>query len=276
MGLLIFSSSCEPYIYGDDETVLAKAGENYLYFSDIEKNIPSSLSGSDSVQLANNLVQNWIKQNLLLQYANRNLPDSLKDFSQQLEVYENNLIIYAYKKRFVEQRLDTTVNINELENYYKSHLNEFQLKENIVQFVFAKIPNDPEITSLARELFENPNDTIQLQSTLRDFCELNAVDFFLNSDRWISFNELLTRVPLEVFNQEIYLRNNKFIEIEDKLYVYFVYLKDFKIKEEVSPFEFQKNKIRQIILNKRKINLLNELEDNIYQNALELNKFEIY
>jgi len=275
LGLLI-GVSCKRHMYDDSETVLAKAGEDYLYLSDLESNIPNNISGSDSIQLINNMVDNWVRQELLLQYADRNLPDSLKDFTKQLEEYENNLLIYEYKKRYVEQRMDTVVELDDMEKYYQDHLHEFQLKQNIIQFVFIKIPIQSEMVEQARDLVMNISDTSIDRTMVRDFCEKNAVDFYLNDDHWISFNELLKQVPLEVFNQEIYLKNNKYIEIKDHPYWYFINLRDFKIKEDVSPFDFQKERIKNIILNKRKIKLLRNLEENVYQNAAENNHFEIY
>lgn len=263
-------------MYDDSETVLAKAGENYLYLSDLENNIPNNISSTDSIQMINNLVNNWIRQELLVQYADRNLPDSLKDFGDQLETYENNLLIYEYKKRYVEQRMDTIVMLSDLEKYYNDHLDEFQLKENIVQFVYIKIPIQSEMVEEARKLIQNISDSTIDRSMVRDFCEKNAVEFYLNDEHWVSFPELLKKVPLEVFNQEIYLQNNKFIEIKDHPYWYFIHLRDFKIKEDVSPFDFQKDRIKNIILNKRKIELLNSLEENVYKNAAENNHFEIY
>lgn len=274
-GILIVVS-CKRHMYDDSETVLAKTGENYLYLSDLEANIPANINGTDSIQLVNNMINNWVRQELLLQYANMNFPDSLKDFSKQLQAYENNLLIYEYKKRYVEQRMDTVVEFEELEKYYQDHLHEFQLKENIVQFVFIKIPIQSEMVEQAREMVREINETIIDKTMLRDFCEKNAIDFYLNDEHWISFNELLKQVPLEVFNQEIYLKNNKFIELKDHPHWYFIHLKDFKIKEDVSPFDFQKTRIKNIILNKRKIDLLSNLEENVYQNAIENSQFEIY
>lgn len=166
---LLLSVSCKRHMYDKSETVLAKTGEKYLYLSDLELNIPANISGTDSIQLVNNLIHNWITQELLLQYADRNLPDSLKDFSDQLKTYENNLLIYEYKKRFVEQRMDTVVELQEMEKYYEDHLDEFQLKENIVQFVFIKIPIQSEMVEQAKELVENISDTAINRIMLRDF-----------------------------------------------------------------------------------------------------------
>ena len=58
--------------------------------------------------------------------------------------------------------------------------------------------------------------------------------------------------------------------------MYLVHFKDFKIKESVSPLNFEKQRIRDIILNKRKIELIGRMQDDIYTNAKKKNVFEIF
>lgn len=274
--MMMVSFSCERHLYSNSETVLARVGENYLYLSELADQMPSNINKTDSIQMVNSMVDNWIRQELLLQHSNSNLPDSLKDFSQQLKIYENNLIIYQFKKRWVEQNMDTVVSHEDIEAYYESHLNDFQLKENIVQFAFIKIPIQSEMVEEAKDLIRRIADTTVDRSMLEDFCQQNAVDYFLNDEQWTSFNELITKVPIDAFNQEIYLKNNRFIEIKDHPYWYFINLRDFKIKEDVSPLNFERDRIRNIILNKRKLELLNHLEEDIFENAADNQQFEIY
>lgn len=273
--VVLFAISCKRHLHAGSETVLARVGEEYLYITDISNNLPNNISPTDSLQMLHSMVNNWVQQELMLQHADRNLPDSLKNFSEQLENYNNKLIIYEFKKRLVEQKLNTTVKHEDIEEYYLSHQKDFQLKENIVQFAFLKIPVQSDMIDQAKELMLNINDTSDRTIT-EAFCQEYTVDYYLNDEQWISFNEFLKSVPIETFNQEIYLKNNKFIELKDHPYWYFINLKDFKIKEDVSPLAFEKTKIRTIILNKRKLELLSRLEEDIKEEASSTHKFEIY
>ena len=225
------SFACKRHLYSDKETVLARVGESYLYLSELAENIPRNINNTDSIQMLNSLVDNWVRKELLLQHANKNLPDSLKDF---------------------------------------------QLKDNILQFAFIQIPIQSDSVDLAKEYIQNIADTAIDRSRVEVFCQNNAIDYYLNDEHWISFNELIKRVPIETFNQELFLENNKFIEIKDHPYWYFANLRDFKIKEDVSPLNFEKDHIRNIILNRRKLNLLNSLENDIYEEATRQQQFEIY
>ncbi len=234
------------------------------------------MSNADSLQMLNSIVNSWVHQALILQYANVSLPDSLKDFSKQLKEYENSLIIYEYKKRLVAHQLDTLVAPQQIRSYYDSHQNDFQLRENIVQFAFIKIPVQSEEVENAKELIKSINDTSVNRTIAEEFCQAHTVDYFLITDQWVPFYELLKSVPIEVFNQEIYLKNNRFIEIKDHPYWYFVNLINFKIKEDVSPLAFERDNIRSIILNQRKLKLLENLENDIFEESSKTKMFEIY
>ena len=275
-GLITLFLSCERPIYSDSETVLARVGEQYLYVSDMADNIPVEVNKSDSIQMINSLVDNWVRQELLLQHANSNLPDSLKDFAKQLKIYKNNLIIYEFKKRLVEQKLDNNVDQRQIEEYYNNHQKDFQLKENIVQFTYIKIPIQSEFVEQAQAFVKNIDDSTINRSEVELFCQQHAISYFLNDEQWVPFNDLLRMVPIEAYNQEIYLKNNKMISFKDHPYWYIVNIRNFRIREDVSPLNFESGKIRNIILNQRKLQLLNNLDESIYQEASSQHQFDIY
>jgi len=77
-------------------------------------------------------------------------------------------------------------------------------------------------------------------------------------------------------NQEQYLRYNNFIETQDSLFYYLVNIKDCRLKSTVAPLNYVSDNIRYIILNKRKIEFIKELENDSYNDALNRNSFEIY
>jgi len=72
------------------------------------------------------------------------------------------------------------------------------------------------------------------------------------------------------------LKNNKFIEFKNAPFVYFIYIKDYKVAEEISPLEFEREKIKRIILNKRKLLLIENMESALFERAFQQKNFEIY
>ena len=58
--------------------------------------------------------------------------------------------------------------------------------------------------------------------------------------------------------------------------LYFLKIDAYKISDNVSPLEFVKQDIKNIILNKRKVELARKLENDVYENAAKRKDFEVF
>jgi len=77
-------------------------------------------------------------------------------------------------------------------------------------------------------------------------------------------------------NKIQFLRTTRYAEETDSLYLYLLKIDEYKISEEISPLEFVRSDIRNIILNKRKVELAKSLENEVFQNAKENEDYKIY
>ncbi len=257
-----------------DEPSVAKVGDAYLYLSAVDKAIPKGLNANDSIALARNYVNTWIKEQLILNKAKDNLNKEQLDFSEQLNKYKNSLIRYTYETELIRQKLDTIVSEQEIEVYYKEHPNNFQLMHNIIRVNFVAMGLDSlHHEKTFRELLYS--DKENYKDELEEYCKKYAEDYFLE-DSWVSFNDFLGHVPIKTYNKEEYLHNNKKIVYADSMAKYLIHLKDFRIKNDLSPLSFEKNNIRNIIINKRKLELIKKMESDVFDEAIKNNEFEIY
>jgi hypothetical protein len=271
---LIGLVSCSGFLKKKTEKILARVDNNYLYESDLKGIVPAGTLHDDSLSLARTYIDNWVRKQLLLQQARKNLTEDQMNFADQLEEYKNSLVIYAYENALVRQKLDTLVTQEQIEAYYAANQNNFLLKDNIVQVQYIKLPLKSQLTSKFKSLLNSDNPAAK--NTLTELCTKNAGDYFLDDQNWLLFSDVLKEVPIKAYNQEEFLKNNKNIEYKDSAYIYLVRIKDFKIKESVSPIGFEKERIRNIILNKRKIELINQMQQDVYDKASKDNDFEIY
>lgn len=195
-------------------------------------------------------------------------------FEKQLEDYRNSLIIYTYESKLIGQKLDTVVSDTDIEKYYNDNVGNFQLKDNIVKVYYARFNNDISELRKIRRFF---NSSIpEYRDSVEVYIESLADLFYLDDETWILFDDVLKYVPINTYNQEAYLQNHRNIEITEDDQIYFVNFSDFKIKDGVSPLSFEKENIRQIIINKRKLNIIEKMRKEVFQSALENNEFEIY
>jgi hypothetical protein len=274
LAVLILVTGCTTFFKKKTERTVARVYSEYLYESDLKSVIPKGTNAKDSITLAKSYIDNWIRQQLVIHQAQQNLSSEQMDFTQQLDNYKNSLIIYAYENELVKQKLDTLVADEDIETYYDANQQNFLLKDNIVQLQYVKLPLKSSYVKQFRKLLisDDPADRTRLAQQ----CEQNASDYFLDDQNWLPFSDVLKQIPIKTYNQEEFLKSRRDIECQDSAYIYLVRFRDFKIKESVSPLSFEKERIRNIILNKRKIDLIKKMREDIFAQAQKKNDFEIY
>lgn len=272
--LLAALPSCKKKSSGDpqSERVIARVYDRYLYADQAIAVVPAGASKADSLMLIRNYVQNWVRQQAVLKRAEENLDDERKDVERQLEDYRNSLITYIYESELVRQKLDTGVSDQEIEQYYAANQNSFQLKNNILQVNYFSLPKTAPKLEKVRNWFKSPQQ--KDKKNLEEYCYQFATNYYFNDEEWVLFDDLIKKVPIKAYDQEQFLRNNRFIEIPDSAATFFVHIKGFKIKESLSPLSFERDNIRNLILNKRKLDLIKAMEKDAYDDALQKKEIE--
>lgn len=258
----------------NDKVAIARANNEYLYIDDIKDIVPQGTSTKDSADLIKNYIDKWIRESLVTQKAESNLTDEQKNVENQLRDYRNSLITYTYEKELVKQKLDTVVTDSEVDEYYNNNKADFELKDNIIKVVYVKVDKKAPGIEKLKKLYKS--DLEKDREQLASYCHQFAANFYLDDTSWLLFDDLLKEIPIQTYNKELFLQNNRFVEVSDSLNNYFVNIKGFKIKNSLSPLSFEKENIKNIILNKRKLQLISKMKEDVYNDAANNNKIEIY
>lgn len=272
--LIILTGSCNSAFLKKPEKALARVYDKYLYKNDLDGLVPNGTPTNDSIAITQGFIENWVKNQLLVRKAEANLTREQKDFSKQLEDYRNSLIIYRYESELIRQNLDTTVLDSEIEAYYSSNQKDFELKNNILKVIYAKPEKKTSHNWLIRKLVFS--DLQSDHDSLASFCFKNAIDYEIIEEDWITFDELVERIPISTYNPEVWLANNKFVQISKDSFTFFVHILDYRLRDGVSPLDFERENIRSVILNQRKKQLIKAMHKDIYNQALVDNHFEYY
>lgn len=246
----------------------------YLYQDDIGNIVPRGTSAKDSIELVKKFIDNWVRETLVIQKAEDNLDESQKNVEKQLEAYRNSLITYTYEKELVKQKLDTTVTNEEIEQYYNTNKSNFELKDNIIKVIYVKVNKKAPGINKLEKWYKSDNEKDKQQ--LSEYCHQFAENFYLDENSWLLFDDLLKEIPIQTYNKELFLQNNRLVEVNDSLYNYYLNIKGFKIRNSISPLSFEKDNIKNIILNKRKLQLITKMKEDIYNDALNGQNIEIY
>jgi hypothetical protein len=271
--IMLIPSCKEEHIRSDD-TPVARVYNNYLYLSDIVGVIPPGISSQDSMMMARRFIDNWSRQQAFLYNALVNLDPGKMDFEKKISDYKNSLVIFTYETELVKHFLDTIVKEDQIESYYEEHQNQFKLQDNIVKVLYVKVPRDtPEIWRL-RNLYRT-SDPDEL-SLLEEYCIQHAANYLIDGETWLFFQDVLREMPINTNNPESFLRSNKYVELSDSYYRYFLHIQDYKLKGGVSPLVFERDNVRSILLNQRKHKFINERRDQYIQQAISDGQMEIF
>ncbi len=255
---------------------IARAYDNYLYLQDLEGIVDPGTSPADSANTVHRYIDSWIKKQLIIAEAASKVKFDEAALERKMLDYRYALMIYEFEKRYVNQEVDTEVSAEEIQAYYDSHKANFELKQNIIKGIFAKVPREAPRVGRLKTLFQGKLDT-EAREEIKSYCLSFAAAYSLDDSTWYNFEETIKNTPLvSIPNKVQFLKGNKFAETSDDLYVYFLKITDYKISDQISPIEFVSDDIVKIIRNKRKVALTQKLEEEIYQDAQKKKEFEIF
>jgi len=278
--IVLFLSGCDLFKIKSDEDddgdpIVASVGKTFLHVSDIDFITKDTQSELDSAEVVNRYIQTWIKKQLMIKEAGKNLTIDESELNRKLLDYRYALIIYEFEKSQVEKSLNKNVSLEEITTYYERFKENFSLKEIIVRTNFIKmeksLPQKRQVERLLRSTREND------RTELKELSLRYANNYFLEDSTWIKFDDIILNTPLaQNTNNVQLLKSNRHINIEDDNHTYFFHILEYKLQDQVPPLEFVKDEISKIIINKRRVALAEKLHKEVYDKALENNEFEIY
>lgn len=258
---------------GDKEKAIARVFDKYLYESDIQSIVPPNTSPDDSAALVANYIRQWIQEMVVLEKAENNITD---DFEKELQNYKNSLITYNYERLIVEQQLDTNVPDTAIQNYYNRHREVFTLKNNILRAVYVKMPAKSKNIARIRNILSANELSDKKIVELERLAAPEASAFNFDQQQWITFLDFQQVIPVKTYNEEFYLKNIKNIYFTDNEYAYIAKIIDTKVADELSPIDFEYHNIKNIILNQRKVDIVNNMRSSLIEKAENDNEIEIF
>lgn len=234
----------------DKGKLLAAVDEKKLYQSDLNFLFAHNrYSFDDSVELVQNYIDSWLKEQILVQEANKNNKIDLTVIDSRVENFRNDLLINELESIAVQERLDTVITEKEIQQYYLNNQKEFQLNDYLVKVLYLKIPLDaPDIETVAQAYkLNSPSDLESVQI----YAKIYATNFYYDINNWIYFDDLLKEIPLQDINKDNFILKKGKTRFEEGGYYYFLNVIDYKLKNTTSPLSFEKENIKSRIINTR-------------------------
>lgn len=275
--VLLILNACQylkPQEEESNRVPIAKVGEEVLYFDQVESMLKETDIPKDSLDKIQTIGRNWVKRQLIMDKVTMYLPEEENlSVEKQVQDYKESLLTALYEEELVKQKLDTFVSKNDIAAFYNEYSANFHLLYPAHQIYYIIVAKEaPKLDSL-RWWSEN---IATYKSQLSSYCFSFAEDFSLKDSIWIKNEVVLQKFPVDNEIIEQLVRTKQTKELADSDYFYYLKINDSKEQGELAPLELVQNDIRKLILNKRKLNLIDQAYDQVYQEGIKKGKFEIY
>ncbi len=275
LALLLLCGGCKYFSSGEGNLKpVARVFDKYLYEDDLLAVIPRGTSKEDSLQIAQTFIDNWIKQNVLIAQAEENLTEEQKNFDIQVENYRNSLLTYNYEKNLIEQKLDTNVSDDEIADYFTKNTENFKLTDYLLKVYFIKVDSGKQNNAQIQKLIRS--DKAKDIEELRHICAGGAVDYSFNDQVWITGDDLSQKVPLSAQRKAEAAEEGRVTTIKENGFDYYIYTLDSYSPGEVPPIDVVKDDVKQRMINKRKVELIEKMRTHFLNDALNNKNAETY
>lgn len=255
-----------------DVDYVAEVSGRYLLRTELAAQIPASASREDSLKRAKVIINSWVKEQVVLNKAKFNISDDRR-IDRLLEEYRNDLLIYEYENQLVKQELDTAVTKDEMLAYYKDNEQNFVLKDLVVRMRHLVLPASTEDLNGIKKKFKDYSEKDSLD--ILELAKEKALRFIDKPDEWMVLETVLKDIPYEMDEFKRFIRKNDLIDIERNERIYLFFIHEYNLADGVSPFQFEKERIRNTLINQRKLALLEKMRNELFQEALEKGDIKI-
>lgn len=277
IGLIVLLSLAACSYFRGEETgdAVARVGDSYLYKKDLSGIYGENMSREDSMVVRANFINSWAAKQLFMEKARINLPEEqVGEFEKLIAEYRTDLYTTTYKEALVNSTMDTAVSDAEIKSFYNNTADNFKLNEELWRFRYIEVGENFDKLEEVREKFKRYEEADK--AGLEEIA-IQFKSYSLEDSIWVSTSQIFQKIPrLAREENEKNIKKSNFIELTDSLGVYLVYINDILNRNETSPMSYVKPTIKQILLNRKKLEFIRKLEKEIMDEAVRKKKFEIY
>jgi hypothetical protein len=271
---LVFGLSCKNVNTNKGSNkLLATVYNKSLYLSEMEGMFPENATYQDSQQLINTYLDRWIREQLLMYEAERNVPKDL-NIDELLKKYRESLIISSYEEQLTKMGLDTTITDVELKEFYEKNKDQYQLDNPIARIYFMKIPRPTPQTDSIQKWWNSPKSGDNLLK-MRNYAIRYARSYILEDSTWHRANDIAKWLPKGTFSSEN-IDSGKEITLKDDNFQYYLRILSVMNQKEIAPLGFIKEQASKFILHQRKIQLLEKKKQELYDFEMKKNNVKIH
>lgn len=258
--------ACKEQYDHKGKTPLVEVEGNFLYKEDLMSVLPVGLSRDDSILFTEHYVHGWVKDVLLYEKAQDNIPADV-EVEKLVENYRKALVVHAYQQELIHQKLTKDIPEQEIADYFEKNRALFKLEYPIIKGLFVKVPlTSPQLNQVRQWYKARKQEAVE---HLEKYSLRNAVKYEYFYDKWVSLADILNMLPLRTEDPESFVKNNRHIELKDSAYFYFLDVNDYRAAGEEKPYEQARADIKDLLVNQKQAEFMERMKDDLYRQAVD-------
>ena len=260
---------------GPKTNAVARVNNSYLYYEELKGIVPPGTTKQDSIAIVNSFIDRWASQKLLYDAAEVNLgKEKQEEYNELVNQYRADLFTRAYLEEIVKQSVDTAITESDLKKYYNSNKNNFRTTGMLVKLKYIHLAKDhPRFATVRNRFLSNRKADIK---ALNDMA-IQFKSYAFNDTTWVDMNEVHRKLPfITPENRDRYINSGISYQYPDSADVYLVKVSKVLDRNQVSPYEYIRPTLAQLIINNRKLELIKKFQKEITDDAIKNSKYEVY
>ena len=249
------------------DKIVAQVYYHKLYLSEIESNLPTGLSPEDSVAMAKDYIDNWVKEQLVLYEAEKKLSVREKNFDKKMEDYRRSLLINAYYDKLVSDTAQFKISSREIEEFVHDFDKRYAEDKDIVRVNYVKLSDKSKLTAAVKAIMfdesRRENEKEELVKMLGD-----SIEYMLDDKTWLYLDDIRMEVPFDISNDDL-KQHHQYVEKVVGGSRYLLVVLDHKNRRSDSETQEEQAAVRMMLVNQRKQQFLEDHVNKLYQKALK-------
>lgn len=264
--MMLALHSCNEQVDHGGKTPLVGVGDEYLYKEDVEAMLVSDRMIKDSAEFVDKYVEHWLEDVLLYRQAKRNVSSS-KEVARLIQNYKKSLILNIYQERLVDQQLDKEITDDEISAFYDSNKKMFKMEEPMVKGLFLKVGKKaPKLDAVRRWCKSDKPEELE---KLEKYTLTNAQVYEYFYETWTPLSVLAAKMSIGEEELNRRLVKKEFIEFSDTASLYMINVAEYLPVGDQKPIDLAEPEIKELLVNSRKADFLQQVKRDIYRNAIE-------
>ena len=261
--LIIILYSCNR----SQDVIVAEVYNTKLYRSEIDDLLPEGLTVEDSTGMANRIIEDWIKEQVILHEANKALSLKEKNFDTELDNYRKTLLVDAYFKKLTSDTARFTVSQEEIRRFARQYDQNTPTDREIIKLNYVKLSPRSKVLKELKDILFDEEKRVTMKSRIEQICG-DSLEYFIEDNTWLYLDNIQQELPINLKDEELRSEGPQYIETRDNQYVYLIVLLDYKANH--SPMENPEyiNSIRTLIIRQKQTEYIRHLTEELYQKAL--------